>query len=521
MKNWKRLLSLLLIAVLLLGGSASAWADGGPSPISTEPWEHDVCGDIGTIVDAASELIDQLSEMPEIQPAGRSYNLGDPVIGTACVPKDGGSVKVGDFTKSGRLDVRYAAPLTATPAEGYRFVRFAWLPFLTTLASIRDGTLRGLTPFEAGTVIAYFEKIPAPEQHRVTVDVNNMLLGVAWAEPELAAAGETVRLYVKEYNGSSLAGWQTEDVSVGNDNSFVMPDHDVSVTAMFSFGYTLHFEANGGSGSMADVTGLAPGLPYVLPKCGFTAPEGQQFSCWRVEGTVVTKPYRAPGEIVNMISDVTVSAVWEPVADASYNIYISTDGHGTAYADKTRAKAGENVYLTANPGYGYRFKEWQTLSGGVSVFDGRFTMPAHDVELKAVFTDIHALARQLGKQPSCNEPGYRDYYKCINCGALFEDAEGSFPIEDFIQWKYNSGMLYPLDHCMGEWKTIYQATETKDGLQKRICQRCGYEEYRSFNMSPRTGDESQPALWTALLLLSAAGIAVPTVIFVRRKKNRA
>ena len=46
--------------------------------------------------------------------------------------------------------------------------------------------------------------------------------------------------------------------------------------------YTVSFAANGGTGSMADATGVSG--DYVLPVCGFTAPNGKQFKAWSVDG---------------------------------------------------------------------------------------------------------------------------------------------------------------------------------------------------------------------------------------------
>ena len=43
--------------------------------------------------------------------------------------------------------------------------------------------------------------------------------------------------------------------------------------------YTVSFNANGGTGTMADVTGVPAGA-YTLPANGFTAPAGKQFKGW-------------------------------------------------------------------------------------------------------------------------------------------------------------------------------------------------------------------------------------------------
>jgi hypothetical protein len=71
-----------------------------------------------------------------------------------------------------------------------------------------------------------------------------------------------------------------------------------------------------------------------------------------------------------------------------YDISVTTDGHGTAQANRTAAKAGTEVALTATPDKDYFFKEWQVVSGDVTIADNRFTMPASPVEVKAVFEAV-------------------------------------------------------------------------------------------------------------------------------------
>ena len=72
-------------------------------------------------------------------------------------------------------------------------------------------------------------------------------------------------------------------------------------------------------------------------------------------------------------------------APTEYSVKVSTDGSGTAMADKTSAAAGTVVTLTATPKSGYHFKQWQVITGGVTIKDNKFTMPAGNVEVKAIF----------------------------------------------------------------------------------------------------------------------------------------
>lgn len=72
-------------------------------------------------------------------------------------------------------------------------------------------------------------------------------------------------------------------------------------------------------------------------------------------------------------------------ATTEYSVTVSTDGSGTASASLTTAAAGTEITLTAKADAGYTFKEWQVITGGVTIKDNKFTMPAGNVEIKAIF----------------------------------------------------------------------------------------------------------------------------------------
>ncbi len=74
-----------------------------------------------------------------------------------------------------------------------------------------------------------------------------------------------------------------------------------------------------------------------------------------------------------------------------HTITVSTDGNGTASSDLGSGDEGTDIKLSATPNSGYKFKEWQVISGGVSlenktVSSTTFTMGTSDVEVKAIFT---------------------------------------------------------------------------------------------------------------------------------------
>ena len=85
--------------------------------------------------------------------------------------------------------------------------------------------------------------------------------------------------------------------------------------------YTVRFNANGGTGTMADVTGVPAGA-YTLPANGFTAPAGKQFKGWSTDasGAVIE------GTTYNVTGDVTLYAIWENKTHThTYSTTWSTD----------------------------------------------------------------------------------------------------------------------------------------------------------------------------------------------------
>lgn len=83
----------------------------------------------------------------------------------------------------------------------------------------------------------------------------------------------------------------------------------------------------------------------------------------------------------------------------TYTVTVTTDGNGTASADPSTTVAGAGINLSAAPNTGYHFKEWQVVSGGVTIENDRFTMPDSDVEVKAIFEKDAASATPAPTAP--------------------------------------------------------------------------------------------------------------------------
>ena len=93
----------------------------------------------------------------------------------------------------------------------------------------------------------------------------------------------------------------------------------------------------------------------------------------------------------------------------SITVTVTTDGNGTASASPSKAAAGTEITLTATPNEGYHFKEWQVISGGVTIKDNKFTMPDSNVEVKAVFEKDAPPAPTDPAKPSISVTGTYTY----------------------------------------------------------------------------------------------------------------
>jgi len=165
-------------------------------------------------------------------------------------------------------------------------------------------------------------------------------------------------------------------------NHFASSDAEITVGEGASLAdCTITFNAGGGSGSMASVTVKAE-TNYILPACGFTAPADQEFKAWEIGGT----EYKV-GDSYTVLGDTEIKALWENsvITPTTYTVTVSNDGNGTGTATPSTAATGTEITLTAMPKEGYHFKEWQVMSGGVTIKDDKFLMPNDNVEVKAIF----------------------------------------------------------------------------------------------------------------------------------------
>ncbi len=228
--------------------------------------------------------------------------------------------------------------------------------------------------------------------------------GTASASPAKAVVGTEITLTATPNEGYHFKEWEVMSggVTIENDK-FTMPDSDVEVKAIFEEDappvpaeYTVRFNANGGGGTMADVTGVSGS--YILPACGFTEPEGKQFKGWSTsaDGSVIS------GTTYEVSSDTTFYAIWE---SKEYSIIV-TDGKATigAGSEISKATQGTTITLTANAAPdGKVFDKWVVESGSTTLEDANsetttFIMPDSEVSVKATFKNTPVTTYSLTTQ---------------------------------------------------------------------------------------------------------------------------
>ena len=148
-------------------------------------------------------------------------------------------------------------------------------------------------------------------------------------------------------NNKSFKAWKIgySEYAVGSE---IMATGNMTITAVWQDNgvapiqtYTVSFDANGGSGTMANQT-VNAGSTFTLPACSFTGPNNYTFKAWLV-GTDTTE--RAVGYQFTVNSNVTVSAVWQdntPVTQ--YTMTFDKNG-GSGSMSSITVNAGTSIVL--------------------------------------------------------------------------------------------------------------------------------------------------------------------------------
>ena len=144
--------------------------------------------------------------------------------------------------------------------------------------------------------------------------------------------------------------------------------------------YTVSFDANGGTGTMANVTVYEGSYP--LPACGFTAPEGKEFDCWAVDGDENTY---APGDSYTLTADTTFIAQWKDLPVVNYTDMmlkrVPANGDTVVIYYPTASKV-----MTAESYY-YNNKKYELAAADATLTDNVLAVPDEAVRLTVSVAD--------------------------------------------------------------------------------------------------------------------------------------
>ncbi len=221
-------------------------------------------------------------------------------------------------------------------------------------------------------------------------------------------AGLTLNETTGEISGTpTAAGTASFTVKAENSAGSDTKELSIAIAKAAPTEHTVTVTSGGNGTASASPSKAVAGAEITLTA---TPDKGYHFKEWQVEsptGLVITN-----NKFTMPDSNVEVKAIFEedaPPAPTEHTVTVTADGNGTASASPAKAVAGTEITLTAMPNEGYHFKEWQVISGDVTIEDDKFTMPDSNVEIKAIFEEDAPPAPTDPAKPSISVTGTYTY----------------------------------------------------------------------------------------------------------------
>ncbi len=258
--------------------------------------------------------------------------------------------------------------LFAEPAEHHTFE--GW-------TGDREGSFHSLTftmPAEDVTIEALFEA-KSFEVEVVYDDDRGTVEGYGEIK-----YNETVTLTAASKEGYLFDGWTGFMESDDKILTFTMPAEDIVLEAHFVEAYAITVNYDSDEGSVSGYEGkFAAGATVELTA---TPATGYAFDGWSgyLESDEETITFEMPAEDVEFSVDFAI---------VYYELTITTEGNGQVSGEGTY-NYGDTVTIEATAASGWRFIEWSgDLSSSSAEFT--FTMPAADIEIEALFKEVHTV----------------------------------------------------------------------------------------------------------------------------------
>ena len=256
------------------------------------------------------------------------------------------------------------------------------------------------------------------------------------------AAGASVTVKATEPTGKKFASWSFRGVVLNTaqltqqEITFTMPENDVVLTAFFE---AIDYNITVTNGTSSALTAKYQEQVTVTAN----APDADKyFDKWEVTGITLSDEDLAKSTLTFQMpaGNVTFKATY--LAIEKFEIVVAG---GTT--DKSSAKAGETIAITANPApTGKVFDKWTCETAGVTIefasatsSTTTFEMPASNIKIQAHFRDIEAAPSIEIKVNGGTGAG--TYKQGDEVTVTAEDKEGKV----FAGWKDESGEIVSTD----------------------------------------------------------------------------
>ena len=264
--------------------------------------------------------------------------------------------------------IQTTATITVTPASNWEIKTITGLPDNVTAVKNAYGTWTLTVTSGKNTTI----KLPQPTLIKYTLTVNNGSGGgeyvISFYVTITANAAPSGKQF-KEWTGADGLFFDSGSATTATA-AFYMPEHAVTVTATYEDIYPVTVNNGSGSGNYAE--GASVTITANDP------PEGQQFREWTgADGLTFTS-----GSATTATATFTMpaNAVMVTATYGGYHVYLfATEDDGAIVTGAGDYEEGAVVTLGAQPSEGHYFIRWDVNSGGVTITNGQFTMPANDV----------------------------------------------------------------------------------------------------------------------------------------------
>ena len=260
--------------------------------------------------------------------------------------------------------------ITATPDKGYALDK---IKVNGTAITGKKFTM----PAANVTVEVTFKKVV------YKISLNSSGNGTVNLSKTKANYGDEITVEITPASGYELSKItvKTADGSKVNvtDNTFVMPDANVTVSVTFAkISYGITVEDNG-LGTVDVVSSAIKGNHIIVDISPAEGCELESLTAVDSEGNdieVTDNSFTMPG------ASVTITAVFRKI---DYTITIVCSDHGTATVSGNPANFGDEITVTALPDNGF---ELNTIKVDDEIIEGNtFTMPAKDITITVTFRD--------------------------------------------------------------------------------------------------------------------------------------